>query len=358
MSLFNDDALRLAFELAVGRSTFSMTQLFEQVRGLGGIAFVDHTERLLQVLGERPTRHVLQGLLRSSFLIETILTRGGATKMSVRWSPVLANDRRGASFEECSAIFEALLEQLHKALADANNRLLLLGFTSHKLVSYEIPVDYLNPSDNIKIHRIDNIAWDWSELPFRVVRLRQLLRSANTNPFASAFAKVYTKIAVKTYLTDRAQTGEHQTNREKRWEAHPSGFQFALRRDCWSVENALINQICHFEDFPGVVFASLVDVNVIQPMPTPYRCPITLDPLSFVSFRDEVLSPTHGRARFQIGHLNPLRGIGGSVVEGHTAANIGWITADGNRIQGHLSLVETRALLKRIADNYRDNGLS
>ncbi|NUQ05368.1 MAG: hypothetical protein HUU31_15885 [Anaerolineae bacterium] len=207
------------------------------------------------------------------------------------------------------------------------------------------------------IHRVENIAWDWSELPFRVIRMRQLLRSARSNPHAVIFADVYKKIAVKTYLTDRAQTGEHQTNREKRWESDPSSFQYALRRQCWSVEDALINQICHFADFPVDLHALLSKSNVLHAIPTPYRCPITLDPLSFDDFRDEVLHPRHGRARFQAGHLNPLRGIGGAAIEGHTAANIGWITADGNRIQGHLSLDETRALLRRITDNYRDTGL-
>jgi len=187
--------------------------------------------------------------------------------------------------------------------------------------------------------------------------MRQLLRSASFNPYATVLAEVYSKIAVKTYLTDRAQTGEHQTNREKRWESYPSSFQYALRKQCWSVEDALINQICHFADFPADLYALLAEANVLPAIPTPYRCPITLDPLSFNDFRDEVLNPRHGRARFQAGHLNPLCGIGGTATEGHTAANIGWITADGNRIQGHLSLDETRALLKRIADNYRETGL-
>jgi len=357
VSILRNDAIKQTFEAAVNRTSFSMPQMYEQIVALGGESFISRAQLLARAVGERPSRHVLQGLLRSSFLIETVLIRGGATKMTVRWSPALADDVRSAPFEECDAIFEALLDQLQIVLQEETYRQLLIGFAAYKLVSYEVPVDYRQRPVSTPIHRVENVAWDWSELPIRVIKMRQLLRTASFNPYAAVFIEVYSKIAVKTYLTDRAQTGDHQTNREKRWESHPSSFQYALRRNCWSVEDALINQICHFADFPADLYALLVEANVLRPIPTPYRCPITLDPLSFNDFRGEVLNPRHGRARFQAGHLNPLRGLNGTLAEGHSAANIGWITADGNRIQGHLSLEETRALLRRIADNYRDTGL-
>ncbi len=101
--------------------------------------------------------------------------------------------------------------------------------------------------------------------------------------------KISKKIKIKAYQTDRAQTGKHQTNREKRWESHPDNFQFAFRRDCNDVEAALI---------------------------------------------------------LQVGHLNPLKATGG-----HNATNIGWISDDGNRIQGSLSIDEVKALLRRIYRN-------
>jgi len=357
MSMLNSDAARQIFEAAGNRPNFSMPQMVEQLLTLDD-GLSQEARFLAQALGERPARHVLHGLLRASFLIETVLVRGGATKMTVRWSPGLAADVRFASFEESSHIFAALLEKLHTDLNDEAKRLLLIGFAAHKLVSYELPVDYRQRPADVPIHRLDNIGWDWSDLPARVIALRRVLRTATHNPYAAVFVQVYGKIAVKTYLTDRAQTGDHQTNREKRWEAHPGSFQYALRRNCWSVEAALINQICHFAEFPPDLYALLVQANVLQDIPTPYRCPITLDLLSFSEFRDEVMNPRHGRARFQAGHLNPLRGVGASSDEGHTAANIGWVTADGNRIQGYLSLDETRALLARIAENYRRNGLA
>ena len=80
------------------------------------------------------------------------------------------------------------------------------------------------------------------------------------------------------------------------------------------------------------------------------RCPVTLDPLDFEILTQEVIDPTHGKASYQVGHLNPLK-AGQEDEFRHLPANITWITEDGNRIQGHLTLKETRGLLFRISKN-------
>jgi hypothetical protein len=49
--------------------------------------------------------------------------------------------------------------------------------------------------------------------------------------------------------------------------------------------------------------------------------------------------------------MNPLK-AGQEDEFRHLPANISWITEDGNRIQGHLTLKETRELLFRISKNY------
>lgn len=358
VNVFQDnERLKQAFEEGVSSASFSMTSL---VRGIDALNFgpvTKHRSFLEQTLGTRIARYVYRGLLRTSFLIETVLTRGGATKISVRWTPLLVQDIRYATFEECYRTFEKLLTQLSIALADERHQLLLSGFAAQKLVSYELPVDYREKRIDRSIHEVDNLEWDWSPLPSQIIRLRRLLRTVAINPYADVFITAYSKIGVKTYLTDRAQTGDYQTNREKRWESHPKGFQFALRRDCWGVEVALMNQICHFAGFPTDLFQQLELEGALIPIATPYRCPITLEPMSFEDFQTEIMAPEHGKARFQVGHLNPLR-ASGQTTSGHTATNIGWITADGNRIQGHLTLNETRALLQRIAANYQDSGLA
>jgi hypothetical protein len=90
-----------------------------------------------------------------------------------------------------------------------------------------------------------------------------------------------------------------------------------------------------------------------------FRCPITLEPLVFQEFKEELLNPTHGKSNFQVGHLNPLKlDDPSSILAGHTPQNIAWISANGNRIQGSMSIEEVRSLLKNIAHNYEDAGLT
>jgi len=168
---------------------------------------------------------------------------------------------------------------------------------------------------------------------------------------------VYDKIKVKTYLTDRVLTGDHKTNREKRWETHPASVHFALRRACMEIEFTLMNQLCHFEGFPPDLTRRLEDSGVLLAVQDPFRCPITMEPLSFAEFENEVRDPEHGKASFQVGHLTPLKAVNDDPRSGHTAQNISWMSSDGNRIQGSLSLQDTRALLRRIHGNYERFGV-
>lgn len=135
-------------------------------------------------------------------------------------------------------------------------------------------------------------------------------------------------------------------------------MQFALRRDCLRIEHRLLLQICSFDGFPDAVRERLAERGIHGIEEETYRDPITLDPLSYSDFRGALENPVWGRNAFQVGHLNPLKaGSEPGTASGHTAENIGWITEDGNRIQGHLSLEAVRSLLKRIAKNYRRLGL-
>ncbi|MCK6579613.1 MAG: hypothetical protein L6Q98_16085 [Anaerolineae bacterium] len=143
MNLLHSGAIRQAFEAAADSRSFSMPQFYEQLTALAGVPFRQMIQPLATSLGERPAHHTLQGLMRSSFLIEPVLTRGGSTKMTCRWSTTLMDDARHAAFEECTRIFEALLIQLLPLLEEQEVQELLVGFAGHKLVSYEIPVDYV-----------------------------------------------------------------------------------------------------------------------------------------------------------------------------------------------------------------------
>jgi hypothetical protein len=195
--------------------------------------------------------------------------------------------------------------------------------------------------------------------------LRQLLRGGSQAGF---FKAAYSKIVVKSHLTDRVLTGGHKTNREKRWETHPGSVHFALRRDCLEIELALISQLCYFADFPPDLQQHLEEMGLLSLKQLQEsglifgserlsRCPITLEPLSFVEFREELLSPRHGKAAYQVGHIHPLKAASDNPYMGHTGKNISWISAQGNRIQGEYSVSETRELIIRISKNYQTAGL-
>ena len=166
-------------------------------------------------------------------------------------------------------------------------------------------------------------------------------------------SSIVDKIHVKSYLTDRAQTGAYQTNREKRWEAHPLSPQFALRQDCLMVELALLEQLVGFVGFPKGMLDKILTEKIMEAPPSPSRCPVTLDLMDFTKLSASVTNPKHGKSPYQVGHLNPLK-AGDSPKYRHAAANISWISDDGNRIQGHLALQATKDLIKRIAGNYEE----
>ncbi|UBF29299.1 hypothetical protein K9N68_16565 [Kovacikia minuta CCNUW1] len=333
-------------------------------------------------VGKDIAEYVLQSIFRHAFLIEAVRKPSGATNMSVRWdAPLDQNDYRYASYDKCFEIFEMLVSSLKEDLDEQENRQLLKLFKEYGLLSYELPLDYKNRVVGRYIHSIDNFTWMWDELPKRTLKLRSLLlakkRTANKNKTDQILLleAAYSKIVVKTYLTDRAQTGDYKTNREKRWETEPESVQFALRRDCLEIEYTLVQQLCRFKDFPsdisklleeeGLLEAEVNGVEVVLANPPHlsyeilkgssfFRCPITMDELDFDEFQREVTDPEHGKASFQVGHKNPLKAINDDPYSGHSAQNISWISADGNRIQGHLSLKEARALIRKIYKNYED----
>ena len=276
----------------------------------------------------------------------------------MRWCEQLNGDPRFCSFEECLAIALDLLGLLPAWLTDQSHaEVLQLGFEC-SLLPYEAPIDYsVRMTEKGRIHEPGNVVWYYDELILRTLKLRKYL-TAGGSPDAAFFKKVLSdKIKVKTYLTDRVLTGDHKTNREKRWETHPQSVHFAERRTCLAIEYALVTQICAFEGFPNEFLEQLQGEGILPNKLSTALCPITGDALSYEAFRNELLNPTHGKSDFQVGHLNPLKlGVATAEGAGHTEKNISWISADGNRIQGSLSLNDVRELIQRIADNYSAHG--
>ncbi|MCH7903026.1 MAG: hypothetical protein IH944_00500 [Armatimonadetes bacterium] len=351
--------IRKNFEIVANAKRFSMPALYRTVWPLleGHKQLKEPLAAAKDVLKDS-YRNFGQALLRHVFLIEVVKTpKIETTKTRVRWFKQLNDDPRYCSFDECLSIAIDLTNDLNQNLINDKIELSKLNlFFSGGILPYEAPLDYIiRPLDAARIHRPGNIAWTCTDKMLRTMKLRIFLQDPDTSPAASFFTSVLEdKVMIKTYLTDRVLTGDHKTNREKRWEVHPQSVHFALRRDCMDIEYSLIEQLCRFEDFPEEYRKPLQQQGILPEEHVTFKCPITLEKMSFAKFRSELENPMHGKSAFQVGHLNPLKlDNSASVASGHTAKNISWMSADGNRIQGSLSLDDTRLMLKRIASNYK-----
>ncbi|MBQ6106411.1 MAG: hypothetical protein IJL03_10785 [Lachnospiraceae bacterium] len=334
-------------EAAVGANTFRLDPCLSiEGKATEGIslAFAELRRKLPASL----YKSFKSSIIRSSFLIE--LTNPTAatdsTKYQVRWVEILKteNDVRYATYEQCLAICEKIVTRINGL--DESNLQILEDYCNNSIFNFELPIDYIRRDAN-PFHVAENMDVFITPAIVRCTKVRRLIKDPKYNPKADIFKIIISKkIKVKAYQTDRAQTGNHQTNREKRWESHPENFQFAFRRDCNDVEASLILQVCMFEGVDHDLVSMLQKNGLLSDPYNKYKCPITGDVLNYSEFENEILHPDHGRSSFQVGHLEPLKATGG-----HEASNIGWISDDGNRIQGSLSMDEVKDLLMRIYRN-------
>lgn len=330
------------------------------------ILFQSHSE-FVEIFGKAKAKKLLQGILRFAFFVEPVKKpKIETTKYAVRWGQEVIGDPRYAGYESCLEIFGFLLRDILEKLSNLEGYLELINlFLSRGAIAYDLPLDYISQRQD-KIHQLENIQWLSGEFPSRVAELRVFLVDTDRSELADFFKSAYEKIFVKSFLTDRTLTGDHKTNREKRWEVHPGSVHFALRRDCMAIEEKLVTQLCYFEGFPeelralleemGLISFQYLDESRFPKQERLVRCPITLAPLSFDEFRDELLNPRHGKASYQVGHLHPLKAISDNSISGQKAENISWISSQGNRIQGELSVEETRSLIFQIVENYKRAG--
>ena len=297
-------------------------------------------------VGLKTMTYFQDSLVRNSFLIELVNRDITSTKFQVRWTQDLdSGDPRKASYEVCLGIAEKLLNQL--AELPPNDQAELGSFRTYKSVPYELPIEYKNRWA-AKLHSEDNIDLVFGDTARRTIALRVMLEDEEQNPDAHVFKEILSdKIKVKTYLTDRVQTGAYQTNREKRWETYPKSVQYALRLDYMEIESKLLLQVATFRGANLTLVHNLQEKGFLPAQFQYARCPITGEYLDYAAFVNDVLHPSHGRSAFQVGHLNPLKTISEGESFGHVASNISWISDDGNRIQGSLSMAEVDDLLIR-----------
>lgn len=349
-------------ENAVAQLRFSGPALYRELKPV--FASASQTVEVAQasdMLGERLADFVVQGLIRSAFFIELVQLPGvESTKFEVRWAERLpSTDPRFASFDTCMDIFLNAVRELLRAAPGSTARAVLEAFQRYSVLPYEVPLDYRERRRRGSIHAPDNVAWIFDDNAVqKTINLRKAIRDRSlVGDEIATFRAALDKTKVKTYLTDRVLTGLHKTNREKRWEVHPGSVHFATRAACLGIEAELTEEICHFDGFPAAVRARLLDAGLIRQRDVT-RCPVTLAPLGYEELKAELLNPSHGKAAFQVGHLNPLKAVNDDPNVGHTAKNIAWVSAEGNRIQGSLSLGETRRMIREIAERYDAVGWS
>ena len=312
-------------------------------------------------LANKTFKTALESALRFSFLIELTNLTVGSTKMKTRWLPGLiqmpqANsfepihgefrpdgDPRSATYDECLAIFTRCLELVVWRMEnDKSFSSFVNSLNQNRQVAYEFPLGYIDRYSD-RIHRADNIAWIENEDIRWLVTARALFKEF-TGQTATAIKSIQkNKIQIKVYKTDRALTGKDKTNRAKRWEVLPGDFQYAPLDQCWSVERALLKSLLLFESFPKHVRERFLNSGLIVRSDDITRCPVTLAPLNYNAFSASVVNSKHGQSDYQVGHLTPLK-KGGS----HVGDNVCWQSADGNRIQGDLTVAETDSLLDAI----------
>jgi hypothetical protein len=349
------------FEEIVANDRFNMRTLLAGVEPILNVDqdIAEALTKLKVALGENDYQRLIQSIIRQVFFIELVkVPKIESTKMRVRWYEQLRDDPRYCSYDESLEIARDLIKHVAEEWLSSESRSEELKlFFEHALLPYELPIDYSQVVTGNPIHQKGNLVWVDDPLIARTLKLRAYLTDESQHQHAVLFKKALDdKIKIKAYLTDRALTGVNKTNREKRWETHPAGVQFATRFTCLKIEYTLLVQLCSFEGFPSDVREALQRQGVLPSEIQLYRCPIIMEPMSFEKFKEELLNPQHGRSSFQVGHLNPLKlnSTDRSESAGHTEDNIGWVSADGNRIQGHLSLADTRALLRRISRNYEE----
>lgn len=323
--------------------------------------FEKYKEHLISFFSKSQINKLLTRLERISCKIAPLNTSTGNTQTIYRWE-LPQDSPQYASEEECKKIFDNLLNDLLGLLGVSDfevhdyikyskeeifnkESVIKMLEGSSRIGSLELPIDYKISLNKDGEHAHDNIFWC---SPLKAInKLREWVDNKN----------IITKIQVKSYLTDRRQTGNYQTNREVRWEANPKSPQFAPRQDCFEIESKLLSQISTFvgaPDLPEELIPMVEKALGGKYEKNSFRCPISGKPILYNEFFEKVSSPTHGRSGFQVGHLNPLATTGG-----HNSGNVSWITDLGNRVQGDSSLEEIANEIFYMADFHRERlGLS
>lgn len=260
-----------------------------------------HAETVTQFLGEKAFKEVIRRLTRKAFFIEPAISTVNTTHYAHRWYEgshfyeFNRGDPRWCDYKSCKEIFAELLQSLATDLADPVNRETLNDFLKHNLDPYELPIGYVDDTTSTVpwIHRPGNLEWIWAGPSKETIAFRTALEeidceypvslpagatqpSVSNVPLKEIMSGILKKkIKTKTHLTDRVQVGEHQTDREKRWECHPDSVHYSSLEEAWRIEHRLLTQLVNFQDFPQEVRSRLAASGLIVGSTHTEACPIT-----------------------------------------------------------------------------------
>ena len=313
---------------------------------------------LARAIGLEVAKKVAERIFRFSFFIAPLNPQTGNTQTMYRWDISTSNPQY-ADFTSCCSIAKSLTDDLCFSLKtqdfskfgnhfiriepnrDEIDLLLRNAFSqSSRIGSLELPVWYIKELEKSGDHTGNNIQWfiPWKEL--------FVLRSRMKHK------QVLTKIQVKSYLTDRRQTGDYQTNREIRWETFPHSPQYSSRYNCMEIEAKLIAQTFTFTNAPRPDIELIEAIELVlgdKFRANSFRCPISGKSITYENFVTQATDSGHGRSGYQVGHINPLAASGA-----HIATNTSWITDLGNRVQGESSLEEITGEIFGMANFHRE----
>ncbi|MCS3747792.1 hypothetical protein FHY18_003420 [Xanthomonas arboricola] len=308
-----------------------------------------------QVHESRLFRWLICDAMRFAFLIELTNIRVSSTKKKTRWIPVptspntsmsfgltppfdQAHDPRASSYADCYQMFGDVLQLLLNDMEFRATALTLAGRNGEWTypLTYQVEgAPHVHTSTNVRKADLTDLNW--------LLKVEGLLMQASSPGVAPVLdMDTVKKIRTKAYRTDRAQTGSTQTNRAKRWEASFHDYQYANVESCWSVERALLESLADFSGFPSHARALLVAHGLALAVWNTRCCPVTLQVHAFADFSTQM---SIGKSDFHVGHLHPLK-TGGR----HVGPNVAWLSRDGNRIQGDLSLHDAHLLIRTIAN--------
>src|ERR1035438_9604457 len=150
--------------------------------------YVNYQTILEEHFTRQQTKKLLQALLRFSFYIEPVKQpKIETTKFEVRWAESLNNDPRYCSYENCSLIFQKLLDDLIAQLDNQENKSLLEIIINHTLTAYELNIGYINRIRDASIHVVENSSFFWGNEIKQVYQLRQYLLNPNNHNFIDFF---------------------------------------------------------------------------------------------------------------------------------------------------------------------------